>query len=175
MLPASLQDEQLRADFYFRLLSANNIEDVNSGGCLAVAYAAVRYLLSKGVKAEIIYKVSYNRQIVLDYIRKQKPSSCNHALIHIDGYFYDSGGRYDVENLDGYTLCPISLSYAVFSLNLQNGWNYFFDRTRIQDILDIFEVTDFYYCKTHNKILPKRRKTQWLNWSILQNIRSLKW
>ena len=138
-----LQEQRL----LHRLANANQVPYVNNGGCAVVAYAAVDYINSlPNCKAQVVYLMHTQRdKYDIIALRGGLSRSCCHAVVEVNGSYYDSEGHRTKSALKedfGPTVAiPISMDMAERSIN-GRGWNPLFERERgVPAIAKAFSMT----------------------------------
>lgn len=110
----------------------NKINYINQGGCAIAAYGVLKYSKKVNVSAKVYYL--FDEYAVSDLFRLQNNGngSCSHAVVELDGKFYDSNGEFNGKkyfNGGHYDTLEMTEELLLESISEPRHWNRRFNRS----------------------------------------------
>lgn len=130
----------------------NLVPNLNKGGCAIVAHSMYTHLVKTHKDVKILFMVRNDDDYLIKKIEGNKPTSCNHALVQVNGVILDSEDTWSSrENLDDShpyrSFYEVSSELCLKSVQEVDSWNPRFDRKYVKIIQHVFGTRDIVYHK----------------------------
>ena len=131
----------------------NDIPMLNAGGCALVAHAFAEYVNKNfhDLKADIVYIFRDYEEMNYERANNNMACSCTHAVVNVNGIYYDSTGSYTYKDLmnkwNAVFSAKVDSDVALEGIKTYGWWNHMFDRLKYAPkINSLFEVdADYTY------------------------------